>query len=155
MSRVQTGVFVLVLTLVSSIILASTMLSRRSDTRADITATKPDPVEKVDVVVDTRTVAQQPLHAATATPRAAPSPSPSSSATGPRIDPNTPSQYLSSYLSGYTPSEIQEDGTQIYENVPFYVRQTDGTMRKQLSTVKIKPVPPAPLVEGERGPAGR
>jgi hypothetical protein len=156
MSRARIGVFLLVLALVSSTVLATTILRKRAETRGgnDI-ATPSDLVEKTDAVVDIGIVAREPVQAALATPPSVPSQPSPSAASGPRIDPNTPCQYLPSYLSGYTPSEIQADGTQIYENVPFYVRQTDGTMRKQLSTVKIKPVSPAPLVDGEHGLAGR
>lgn len=73
-----------------------------------------------------------------------------------KIEPNTPREYLSSYLSGYTPAEIQADGTQIYHNIPFHVRQPDGTYREQMSTVKVKPVPAVPRLEDakEIGPRG-
>jgi hypothetical protein len=155
MSRARIGVSLLVLALVSSTILATTILSKRAEKRRSDTATPSDLVEKTDAVVDIGIVAREPVHAALAAPPPVPSQPSLSAASHPRIDPSTPSQYLSSYLSGYTPSEIQADGTQIYENVPFYVRQTDGTMKKQLSSVKIKPVSPAPLVDGEHGLAGR
>ena len=155
MSRIPTVVLLLVLALVASAILATTILGNRSETRGSTTAPPPDPVEKADAVVDIGVIAQEPVHAETVAPPPVPSQPSPSAASGTRIDADTPSQYLASYLSGYTPSEIQADGTQIYDNVPFYVRQSDGTTRKQLSRVKIKPVSPACLLDGEHGIARR
>jgi hypothetical protein len=65
----------------------------------------------------------------------------------PRIAPGTPPEYWANYLAGYTPSEILEDGTQVYKDIPYYVRQPDGTMKKELATMKIKPVPALPTLE--------
>ena len=64
-----------------------------------------------------------------------------------KIEPGTPPKYLKPYLIGYTPAEIYKDGAQIYHDVPFYVRQPYGTMKRQSSMVKIQPTAPAPILE--------
>lgn len=61
-----------------------------------------------------------------------------------------PPKFPYSYLAGKTPSEVLPDGTQIFRDVPFQVRQPDGTMAVQMSTITITPTTPLP-VEAEPG----
>lgn len=58
---------------------------------------------------------------------------------------------VQSFLAGRTPSEVLEDGTQVFTDIPFSVRQPDGSMREQLSTIKIKPVPALPALDAAQG----
>jgi hypothetical protein len=71
-------------------------------------------------------------------------PPPHSSPT--KIAPGTPEMFRRPYLLGYTPTEILEDGTQIYENIPFYVPQPDGTTKVHAMTVRIAPTDPLPIL---------
>lgn len=84
-----------------------------------------------------------------------PASKPSSPALATKIEPGTPPEFLKPYLHGYTPAEIYKDGTQIYHDVPFYVRQPDGTMKRQSSMVKIQPTAPAPILEEFEQPGPR
>jgi hypothetical protein len=54
---------------------------------------------------------------------------------------------LKPYLQGHTPDEIWADGTQVYHNVPFQVRQPDGSMGTQYATVKLAPTDPVPILD--------
>lgn len=56
-----------------------------------------------------------------------------------RVDADTPPQYRAPYLPGRTPVETQADGTQVYEDIPYKVRQPDGTMKEFRCRMVISP----------------
>jgi hypothetical protein len=55
--------------------------------------------------------------------------------------------YTQSLLEGHVPSKVLEDGSQVFTDIPFSVRQPDGTMRTQMMTVTVKPVPAVPVLD--------
>src|SRR5262249_8632754 len=68
-----------------------------------------------------------------------------------------PAQSLSPYLSGRTPVETLADGTQIYDNIPYKVRQPDGSMKEMRCRMTISPtkavsILPADLEELQKKP---
>lgn len=64
---------------------------------------------------------------------------------GVRIEVGTPEQYRQPYLSDQELHQILADGTQIYGEVPFEVRQPDGTMAIQTATIEVQPTDPVPI----------
>jgi len=69
-----------------------------------------------------------------------------------KIAPGTPDRYLEPYLLGHTPVEILEDGTQIYEGLPFTVRNPDGSTSVHRMTVRIAPTDPLPVAAEDTPP---
>jgi hypothetical protein len=49
------------------------------------------------------------------------------------------------YLPDRAPDQVLADGTQVYNNYPFQMKQPDGTYQTVLVTVTFKPVPAAPV----------
>ncbi len=52
---------------------------------------------------------------------------------------------IHNYLPDRTPDEILPDGTVVYHNYPFQMKQPDGTFKTVPSTVTFKPVPAVPM----------
>lgn len=61
------------------------------------------------------------------------------------IEPGTPEQYLKPYMPEHKLAEIWRDGTQVYHEVPFQVRQPDGSMKIQTARIEIRPEDVAPV----------
>ncbi len=56
-------------------------------------------------------------------------------------------QNVQSYLTGRTPDEIRPDGSQVFKNIPFYVKQKDGSMAIQPSTITVTPTAARPVLD--------
>ena len=69
----------------------------------------------------------------------APDDAPRKGAAPERTASDTPVQSLSPYLSGQTPVETLPNGTQIYDNIPYKVRQPDGSMKEMRCRMTISP----------------
>src|SRR5262245_2916318 len=109
-----------------------------------------------------------PVPAATSAPDLRPAAGPAPAATAPAADARPaptnaatasamPAQSLSPYLSGRTPVETLADGTQIYDNIPYKVRQPDGSMKEMRCRMTISPtkavsILPADLEELQKKP---
>jgi len=101
-------------------------------TESDSTEQLPDDSSPV-AILDSEIVPVTEIEEGTIAPDLKPS-------SGPWIEPGTPEIYTSMYyLQGYVPTEIRKDGTQVYEYIPYRVRQPDGTFKEQYSTLTIKP----------------
>jgi hypothetical protein len=61
------------------------------------------------------------------------------------------------YLQGHTPVAILDDGTQIFDGIPYRVRRPDGTMAALECRITLKPTRPAPVfaVEAAAGTGAR
>jgi hypothetical protein len=84
----------------------------------------------------------------------APSPTPVDSASRPSTD-SRPSSAPSApaprhdYLPDRVPDEIRADGTHVYHNYPFQMKQPDGSFATVPVTVCFTPVPAAPVLPSE------
>jgi len=95
---------------------------------------------------------QMPATAAAADARPAPT-----DAARKQTAPEMPAQSPSPYLSGRTPVETLADGTQIYDNIPYKVRQPDGSMKEMRCRMTVSPtkavsILPADLEELHKQP---
>lgn len=64
---------------------------------------------------------------------------------GVRIEVGTPERYRKPLLTDQKLHQIFADGTQVYGEVPFEVRQPDGTLAIQTATIEIEPTDPLPV----------
>ncbi|MEQ8764388.1 MAG: hypothetical protein RL885_10705 [Planctomycetota bacterium] len=61
------------------------------------------------------------------------------------VEPGTPEKYLKPYMPEHKLAEIWRDGTQVYHEVPFQVRQPDGSMKVQTARIEIRPEDVVPV----------
>jgi len=66
-----------------------------------------------------------------------------------KIAAQVPAQYRTPFLPGHTPVEILTDGTQIYDDIPYKVRQIDGSMKEFHCRMSIQPTAVLPVLPSE------
>ena len=60
-----------------------------------------------------------------------------------------PTQIAMPCLLGRTPVAVLADGTQVYDDVPYKVRQVDGSMKELRCRMHIQPAPVMPVLPSD------
>lgn len=67
------------------------------------------------------------------------------------VEHGTPPECLKSYIEGYRPVKILADGTQVFENMPGKVRNSQGVLEERKVTISVNPTKPVPVDATEAG----
>jgi hypothetical protein len=46
-----------------------------------------------------------------------------------------------SMLVGYVPTSVSPDGSQVFDGIPCRIRRPDGTLKTELGSIKVRPIP--------------
>ena len=153
MKRTARGHAAIIVIVLIAVAAGAALLYWRSEPATTVRPNEPAGARGSDGVVSESAKVSTPAPASTPAPVVAtpPAKAPAPPANGtPPAPPPPDVKFPYSYLAGRTPSEVRPDGTQVFKDVPFQVKQPDGTMKTVPSTITIQPAP-APLPVKEDG----